>query len=435
MTADAPAVRTASFRAEGGRVLTRARALAGASVRPAAGALAVVARRLRIATPLGWGLIGIAVSGIAVGLAWGWAEALGIGAASVLVLVLAIGFVIGRTEYRVSVELAAARVVVGESAVGRVVVQAAGRRGSPSAWIVLPVGQAKAQFRVPRLARGAEHDELFQIPTQRRAILTLGPVTSERTDPVGALRREVAWTAPTDLYVHPRTVSLDGDSTGLVRDLEGLPTRDLADDDVSFHALREYVAGDDLRYVHWKSTARTQRLMIRQFEQTRRSQLAIALSMRAEDYADDDEFELAVSIAGSLAVSAMREGKDVLVVASERLLHAPTPARLLDLLSGVERSAGAADAAQTARIIASSAPATSIVTFVVGSAVAPQQLRAAATRIPPAARAAALRAVRSAAAGDATGNSGLARRVIGDLVAVDVPELGLLRRAMRAVGA
>lgn len=427
MTADAPVASGAAFSGtRGGRVLARARSLAGASAGWIRGAAAMIGRRLRIATALGWALAAVAVIALTGGLVWGWAELIATGAACVLVLVLAIPFVIGRAQYAVAIELASPRVVVGESAVGRVVVRAAGRRGSPSAWIVLPVGQARAQFRVPRLAADGEHDELFQIPTQRRAVLTLGPVTSERTDPIGVLRREVAWTEPSELYVHPRTVSLDGDTTGLLRDLEGLPTRDLADDDVSFHALREYVPGDDLRYVHWKSTARTQKLMIRQFEQTRRSQLVIALSTRTDEYADDDEFELAVSIAGSIAVSAMRDGKDVRVAASDRLLHAPTPAVLLDLLSGVERAASAATVAETARTVAAKAQAVSIVAFVVGSTVALQQLRRAATRIPPAARAMALRAAPA---------DELSRRVVGDLVAVDVPELGDLRRAMNAVAA
>lgn len=427
MTADAPAaVGTAFPGTRGGRVIAWARSLAGASAGPIRAAGARIGRRLRVATVLGGALAAVAVLALAAGLIWGWAELIAVGAAAALVLVIAIPFIIVRPQYAVAVELASPRVVVGEAAVGRVVVRGAARRGSPSAWIVLPVGRAKAQFRVPRLAADAVHDELFQIPTQRRAVLTLGPVTSERTDPIGVLRREVAWTEPTELYVHPRTVSLGGDTTGLLRDLEGLPTRDLADDDVSFHALREYVPGDDLRYVHWKSTARTQKLMIRQFEQTRRSQLVIALSTRADEYADLDEFELAVSIAGSIAVSAMREGKDVRVAVSDRLLHAPTPAALLDLLSGVERTASSAMIAETARTVAAKAQAVSIVAFVVGSTVALQQLRQAATRIPPAARAMALRA------GPA---DGLARRVVGDLVAVDVPELGDLRRAMNAVAA
>lgn len=427
MTVGAPAAaKPALSTMRAGRAFARVHAIAGASIEPVRRALRAIARPLRIATPLGWVLAAIAAVALAAGFVWGLAELIAIGAAAALVLVLAVPFVIGRAQYDVAVQLASSRVVVGESAVGRLVVRAAGRHGSPSAWIRLPVGQATAQFRVPRLGVGVDHDELFQIPTHRRAVLTLGPVTSERTDPVGVLRREVAWTEPTELYVHPRTVSLDGDTTGLVRDLEGLPTRDLADDDVSFHALREYVPGDDLRYVHWKSTARTQKLMIRQFEQTRRSQLVVALSTRAEEYADDDEFELAVSIAGSIAASAMRDGKDVRVTADGRLLHAPTPSALLDLLCGVERSQGSETVAEVARTVAAKAGAVSIVAFIAGSPVALQQLRQAATRIPPAARAVALRAGAEA---------GLVRRVVGDLVAVDVPQLTDLRRAMNAVAA
>ena len=76
--------------------------------------------------------------------------------------------------------------------------------------------------------------------------------------------------------------------------------------------------------------------------------------------------------------------------------------------------------------MAAKAGAVSIVAFIAGSPVALQQLRQAATRIPPAARAVALRA---------GAETGLVRRVLGDLVAVDVPQLADLRRAMNAVAA
>ena len=51
--------------------------------------------------------------------------------------------------------------------------------------------------------------------------------------------------------------------------------------------------GDERRYIHWKSTAKTGRYMVRQFEETRRSHLVVALSLAATDYATDEEFELA----------------------------------------------------------------------------------------------------------------------------------------------
>ena len=76
--------------------------------------------------------------------------------------------------------------------------------------------------------------------------------------------------------------------------------------------------GDERRYIHWKSTAKTGTYMVRQFEETRRSHLVIALSLANADYANDEEFELAVSVAGSLGVRAIQDARTVSVVASEK---------------------------------------------------------------------------------------------------------------------
>ena len=83
-----------------------------------------------------------------------------------------------------------------------------------------------------------------------------------------------------------------------MRDLEGRTVPKVSDNDVSFHALRGYVAGDDRRHIHWKSSAKTGTLMVRQFEETRRSHLLTMVSSRLEDYASDEQFELAISVAG-----------------------------------------------------------------------------------------------------------------------------------------
>src|SRR5699024_9984886 len=83
------------------------------------------------------------------------------------------------------------------------------------------------------------------------------------------------------------------------RDLEGTPSSDLSSSDIAFHALRDYAPGDDRSHVHWRTTARTGKLMVRQFEETRRSHVVVALDDLAEHYASDEEFELAVSAAAS----------------------------------------------------------------------------------------------------------------------------------------
>lgn len=383
-----------------------------------------VARRGRIGSALGWTLLVVAILAGTAAALLGWAEMLALGAGAALVLVTAVPFVLTRTAYEVAVELASSRVSVGDQAVGRLVVRNTAKSTAASTRVILPVGAARPEFRMPRIPAGGEHDELFTIPTQRRAVLTLGPVTSVRSDPLGALRREVDWTEPTPLYIHPRVVPLGSDTVGILRDLEGLPTRDLADDDMSFHALREYQAGDDLRHVHWTSTARMQALMIRQFEQTRRSHLVVALATDPAAYADSDEFELAVSIAGSIGITALRDGKTLSTVTAAGALPSKSTTMLLDALSGIDCAAKTASLERASRSIASVAPGASVVILVTGSAGEMGELRSASLRIPPTARTIVLRA--------ASGGQ-LARRAIGDLVAAYVPELSSLRRAFRAV--
>ncbi|QPE03835.1 DUF58 domain-containing protein [Microbacterium schleiferi] len=122
----------------------------------------------------------------------------------------------------------------------------------------------------------------------------------------------------------------------------------LVDSDISFHAIREYVPGDAQRHVHWKSTAKTGTLMVRQYEQTRRSRMVIAIDTDRDSYRDEDEFELAVSVAASLGVRGVRDGRDVQVVVGEEIpefartrvrsireLPTMTERILMDALAGV----------------------------------------------------------------------------------------------------
>ncbi|MGO7984325.1 hypothetical protein ACC691_41585, partial [Rhizobium johnstonii] len=75
--------------------------------------------------------------------------------------------------------------------------------------------------------------EILPIPTERRGVITIGPVRTVRGDPVGIVRRELTWAQRRELFVHPVTTAIPSVSTGFVRDLEGSPTRDLTASDVA----------------------------------------------------------------------------------------------------------------------------------------------------------------------------------------------------------
>ncbi|MFM9876435.1 MAG: DUF58 domain-containing protein [Rhodoglobus sp.] len=355
----------------------------------------VFGRVASVVTPLGWTIVVLIPLSLGFGYGLGWTELIVVGFAGLAMVVIAIVYLIGRSPVQLALRVDHSRVVVGEIASGHLLATNPGRRRALGVTVEVPVGPGLVALALPGLARGASVEREFAIPTVRRGLVQIGPVRTVRADPVGLVRRELVWADVAELFVHPRTIGIPSLSTGLIRDLEGKPTRDLSNNDVSFHALREYVPGDDRRYIHWKSTARTGSYMVRQFEETRRSHLVVALSLASSDYATDVEFEMAVSVAGSLGVRAIRDARTVSVMASEytpqfakrkvfavRMLSTLTRSRLLDDLAQVDRSETALSITDIARVAGDQANGVSVAFLVCGSPVTPQQLSAASVAFP-----------------------------------------------------
>lgn len=387
-------------------------------------------RRLRLIAsavrPLAWVLMALAVVFWVLGQVAGWEEFTVAAVVIALAVALCALFLIGRTAYDVSLDLARTRVVVGERAVGALTLANRGARAILPSRVVLPVGSGRGEFGIQRLAPGEEAEELFAIPTQKRGVVKVGPVSVVRGDPLGLFERAHRRDDPVDLFVHPRTVLFDGQSLGYLRDLEGLPAADLSRDDVSFHALLEYQPGDDLRHVHWRSTARTGTMMVRQYEETRRSHFVIGLSRSSAEYATEDDFELAISAAGSIGLRALQDSQRVDMRVQGRELPSGTGKQLLDSLSAVESSrpkdGGLAD---LAGVVAATMPLASVVVLVCGARVRPDDLRLACSRLPFGARVLAVVA-------DGTAQTPALRR-IGEADVVTVGALDQLPLALRKV--
>ncbi|MES2169414.1 MAG: DUF58 domain-containing protein [Actinomycetota bacterium] len=354
-----------------------------------------LARISAVITPLGWVMLAVVPLAFGFGYGLGWLELVVVAWAGAVLIIVAAIYLIGRSAFEIGLTVPHSRVVVGERATGQIVVQNPTRRRFLGVKAEIPVGQGLAEIALPSLAGGAVFRHEFVVPTLRRGVLRVGPVRTVRADPVGLVRRELVWTDSAELFIHPRTIGIPSTSTGFIRDLEGNPTRDLSNSDVSFHALREYTAGDERRYIHWKSTAKTGTYMVRQFEETRRSHLVIALSLSTADYATDEEFEMAVSVAGSLGARAIRDARTVSVVVSERTpefakqkvlavqhLNTLTRTRLLDDLALIEHSASAIGIRDVARVTADEITGISVAFLVCGSLATPTDLRAASTKFP-----------------------------------------------------
>ena len=313
----------------------------------------------------------------------GWRELMIVAAACLLVDIAALAFTLGRESLEVALSLEPTRVTVGEPALGRVSVRNAGARQVLATRLEVSVGAGGlARIDPPSLGRDEEFSDVFVIPTQRRAVINVGPVRSVRGDPLALAQRELRWSDSIELFVHPYVELLPAVAAGWMRDLEGTPTNDLSPSDVAFHTLREYVPGDDRRNIHWRTSARTGTLMVRQFVDTRRAHLGIVLSSREDDYASDEEFELAVSVAGSLGASALAHEQQVTCTFDGRVLPTFARHKLLDALSGVEASSKGDNVVTAVRRVRHHLDAASVGVLITGSRVAIDHLRAASTWFP-----------------------------------------------------
>ncbi|WP_051366080.1 DUF58 domain-containing protein [Hamadaea tsunoensis] len=163
------------------------------------------------------------------------------------------------------------------------------------------------------------------LPTGRRGIFTVGPLLAERSDPFGlwSVRRR---TGGADRFtVWPRWHPVTRLPAGRSAELEG--DRDLVDaGSITFHGLRGYVPGDDLRHVHWRTSARIGELMVRTHVDAALARQVVVLDDRAGSYATPDAFEEAVEVTASLLVATVDSGhRIVLLVAGDPGEELPVP--------------------------------------------------------------------------------------------------------------
>jgi uncharacterized protein (DUF58 family) len=347
-------------------------------------------------TALGWTVLGAGLFAWVIGDRLGWIELRVVAFACLFLFALCSLLTIGRTLLRIEIDLDPHRVVVGDPAAGRVSITNISRVRLLPIALELPVGASAARFSLPSLPSEGSHEELFIVPTLRRAVIPVGPAMTVRGDPLGLLRRSVSWTGVTDLYVHPVTVPLEPLGSGLLRDLEGQTSNDISMSDLAFHALRDYAPGDDRRHIHWRSSAKVGssvpggKFLVRQFLDTRRSHLTIAVDGKPSAYGDADDFETAISAAASVAVQAIRDEMETTVVVAEQAAHEAGGQLTLDRFSLATFGLGgslSSLAAQGALL----APDTSLALLITGANTSFSELQRSAAHFPPEVKTVAMR--------------------------------------------
>ncbi|ONI89715.1 hypothetical protein ALI22I_14550 [Saccharothrix sp. ALI-22-I] len=260
-------------------------------------------------TASGWAvLLGTGVLLVA-GSVLGYAVLTSLAAAGGALLVLCAATVVVRPRVRMTREVVSERVSVGEPALARLVVRNPGRLPVPELLVLDRVGGQPVEVRVPALSPGGWRAVPYSLPTGRRGRLLVGPLLAGRRDPLGLFRRVQPQGGTDVLWVHPRVHHAHRIPVGTVPDYEGRAEASKAGT-MSFTSLRDYVPGDDPRRIHWRSTARMGRFVVRDSVDTMEPTVTVVLDTRTSAL-DAPAFEHAVEVAASVAQAAVDTGRPV----------------------------------------------------------------------------------------------------------------------------
>ncbi|UDY35962.1 DUF58 domain-containing protein [Dermatobacter hominis] len=246
------------------------------------------------------------------------------------------------------------RVALGEPCQVQLAVRNVGRNRTAVLGLRDDVGRfGEASLHLAPLPRGASRDATYSFPTHRRGLHPVGPLTVEVEDPFGLVRSSQQLTDTRTVIVLPRTWPL----APLPRAAGDEPehgTRVLTSTstvDEEFAAMRPYTVGDDIRRIHWRTTARVGEPVVRQYDQPWQRRTTVLLDVRRGSGADGSDtgagtgaaFERAVSAAASVVRLATERHEIVRLVTTDGLDSGFVAAEgrgdeLLDRLAAVQPS-------------------------------------------------------------------------------------------------
>ena len=271
-----------------------------------------------------------------------------------LVLPLAAVAVVARTRYRLACTrgLAPRRVEAGRPTDVRLRLDNVSRL--PSGVLLmedaLPYALGgRPRFVLDRVEPHGVRDVTYSVSAETRGRYAVGPLSVRLSDPFGLCELARSFAASDELVVTPVVeplppVQLGGDWAGGGESI----SRAIAVAGSEDTTTREYRHGDDLRKVHWRSTARTGELMVRQEEQPFQSRATLLLDTRARAHRGEgpaSSFEYAVSAVASIGVALGRAGYALRLLRHDdaELVPAGVPLSeglLLDVLADVEVAPG-----------------------------------------------------------------------------------------------
>jgi uncharacterized protein (DUF58 family) len=262
-----------------------------------------------VLTRQGWLVAGGAVLLLGAGRVLGVLELFVIGAAAgALVATSVVLVLLARLRLAVARQVTPPRVYAGGPSRVELSVRNDGFRATPVLQLFDPVtGTRGADLLLGPLEPDVVARAAYRLPTEHRGIVQIGPLEVVVSDPFGLVSSSTVAAPMSELTVYPHIDDVvpvphtSGDDPHAGADHPSALGRSGED----FYALRPYVVGDDLRRVHWPSTARRDELMVRQDELPWQGRVTVLLDVRRNAHTPES-LELAVSAAASVVTASWK---------------------------------------------------------------------------------------------------------------------------------
>jgi uncharacterized protein (DUF58 family) len=241
----------------------------------------------------------------------------------VLALPLISAWMIGRARYRFALIRTISPQVIEAGQPARVELQLTNEGRAPTGILLLEehlpyVLGNRPRFVLEGIARGWRRHVSYQVRSDVRGRFEIGPMTVRVNDPFGLVELGRSFQTSVPLVVTPRTLPLAAiPLSGALNGAGDNRPRAFALGSAEDVTVRDYRQGDDLRRVHWRSSARTGELMVRREEQPWQSRATLFIDNRAEAHRGTgvaSSLEAAVAAAASIAVHLSQRGFSVRLV-------------------------------------------------------------------------------------------------------------------------
>ena len=272
-------------------------------------------------TATGWRLLALGFLTVVAGRAFGILEFYVIGAAAIAAVVFALLVRLAHPS-RLSLSRRVSSAMVAVSEPVDVTLRVTNRSRLPSPTVLLNErvsGAADARFSLAPVPGTSTVAGSYRLQPTRRGVLEIGPTIVGDVDGLGLARRRQSFGRRTRVVVHPPIETLVsprlpvGGALSLPSDFH---RRSIGLESDEFDVLRPYVEGDDLRHIHWRSTARLDEFTVRRFQPSRPGRMTVIIDTRPPGDLVRTQ-DRTTSVAASIACAVLRSGDEAQILTTD----------------------------------------------------------------------------------------------------------------------